>query len=478
MDLFASMTPSWVRQGQRAAKHAARTRWEADCDVLLDRYLDNGEALRRHRERLRKLYPNNAEAMMDNLLTLNLVRKVVDTKAKLYRKPPRRILLEADGRPADGEHPARLLFERVIRGSRLNARMKWLLRLTELLNSAVLWGQVDWRSGLPYLTVLPPHHLKVVQGTDDPCSLQGAEEILVPLGGRPDTPAAADDLGYLRYRRITDCEGESRVMVERVDADGEAWPRQPEELTAYGALKDYPFVLLRKGEPLEAELFPDVPQGLLLAADWLDHELTRGALNSRQTDFPSYVFNGTAEELGTAAPATGAGAILCLGEEGKEMTKLPVEPREAERNANILFFLKVFAQSMDMTPSAFTFDVELLSGTAKFHDKQPEIEYREDQADLLVPVEEEEIWPMLRDLARIGFGPQADALDGMRMRANFPEQMIPLSREEELMNLEREIKLGLRSAAEILCERDGLGPEEAKQRVKEHLSLLDADRPA
>ena len=100
---------------------ARRQRWEQDCDYLLARYLDNHESVEALKEQLRRLYPNNAHAMLDNLLTLNLLRRLVDTRAKLYRKAPARRLIDARsafwvtldaGEGCDGR-PLRVAFARI-----------------------------------------------------------------------------------------------------------------------------------------------------------------------------------------------------------------------------------------------------------------------------------------------------------------------------------------------------------------------------
>lgn len=444
------------------ARSLARSQWLRDCEYLLDRYLDNRESVETLKEQLRRLYPNNAQAMLDNLLTLNLVRKLVDTRAKLYRKAPTRRLLDGDGAQLAADHPAPEVMHRLYRSLRVNACMKWATRLMELLNASVIWGQVDWRERRPVLTVLPPHRLLVEPDPEQPTSLKAARRILVPLG----------DGGFVSYRRFRDgLRRRDGIEVLRLDAEGQPLARQPAAWRAYEALEQYPFLCLRKDEPCNDEVFPDAPQSLLLAARWLDHELTRGALNSRQTDFPAYVYNGTPEELGSVNPATGAGAIICLGAEDKELKRLMIDPREEARNRNLQFFLKLFAQANHITPSVFSFDAELLSGTAKFHDKQPEIEYREDLIDILSTLEREELWPMIRQLAGIAGFSGAAHVAGLGMTIEFGDPVIPLSREEELRILEREIRLGLRSVAEVLAERRGLELEEAERLVRHNREL-------
>ncbi len=469
MHLFGKDWRSTFAQDQQRARAAAHSAWASNCEELLDRYLDNDSSMDDLRRRLRRLYPNNADQMTQNLLTVNLLRKVVDTKAKLYRIPPKRMLLDAERSPLPEDHPAQAVSRRLLRQCRLNARMKWALRLYELLNCSVLWVQIDFRRHCPVISVLPPHQLIVEQSGTDPTNLQEADSIMIPLGDKPDSPLSGGTaVGYVRYRLQPKPKGGRRLHVERLDENFVPLTTQPAEWSAYNGMDRYPFVLLRKDEPVGAELFPDVPHSLLHAAHWLDHELTRGAMNSRQTDFPAYVFNGSSEELGTANPATGAGAIICLGDDDKRLTPLAVQAREAERNQNLLFFLKLFAQSNEIIPSAFTFDVELLSGVAKFHDKQPEIEYRQDLIDRLLPIEEEDLWPILRELALLGDFDGASDLKDTHLSVTFPEQVIPLSKEEELKNLEREISLGLRSPVEILSERLGIDQEQARELYSRH----------
>ena len=457
---------------QRRLRESAFAAYEARCERLLDRYFDTAAGLEDFSAHLRELYPHNYGLMMNNLLRVNLVRKVVDTKARLYRRPPQRLLRTIENTPLPDDAPQRLRYQRLVRQTRLNAKMKWLLRLTELLNSAVLWGQIDFARHLPSLSVLAPHQLIVTQDPQAPSDLSRALEILVPVGGAPDSPLAkASELCYLRYRLTRQQAEAPRLEVVLCDGAFLPLPVQPPELAAYGGLTRYPFALLRKIEPLDAELFPDVPQSLLLAADWIDHELTRGALNARQVDFPAYTFNGTPEELGGVNPVMGAGSVLCLGDDGKELAELPVNAREKERNANILFFLKLFAQMNELAPSSFSLEATPLSGIAKFHDKQPEIEYREDWTTLLTPFEEEDVFGLLVDLLALVEPDAATALATCALGVTFNEPLIPLAREEELANLKNEFSLGLRSPAEVLSEQFGLDAESAKERLRNNAAL-------
>lgn len=469
MLLDATPSPShW----QRKLRESAFAAYEARCERLLDRYFDTAAGLDDFCDHLRALYPHNYGLMMNNLLRVNLVRKVVDTKARLYRKPPQRLLRDGQNALLPPDAPECLRYSRLIRQTRLNAKMKWLLRLTELLNASVLWGQMDFARRLPSLSVLAPHQLIVTQDPQAPSDLQRASEILVPVGGAPDSPLAkAAEVLYLRYRLQRDAPNGPRLSVVLCDGAFLPLPTQPPELSAYGRLTRYPFALLRKIEPQDAELFPDVPESLLLAADWIDHELTRGALNARQVDFPAYTFNGTPEELGGVNPVMGAGSVLCLGEDGKELAELPVNAREEERNANILFFLKLFAQMNELAPSSFSLDATPLSGIAKFYDKQPEIEYREDWTSLLAPFEEEDVFDLLADLLLIYEPEMAQTIKSCALGVTFNEPLIPLAREEELANLKSEFGLGLRSPVEVLAEQFGLDRESAEGRVKENAAL-------
>lgn len=455
---------------QMRARQAAHAEWESRCERLLDRYLDNQASLDDFRDHLHRLYPHNASLMMNNLLRVNLVRKIVDAKARVYRQAPQRVLVDREsGAPLAPNDPLARDTARLLRQVRLNAKMKWLMRFYELFNSAVLWGQLDPTRGLPSLSVLAPHQLLVDQDPAAPHDLQRALAIYVPLSAPADSPLGTPEpLHYLGYRRDP---ATGDITVNLLHESLEPLEEQPPELAAYVGLRRYPFALIRKGEPLDGELFPDVPHTLLLVSDWLDHELTRGALNARQVDFPAYAFNGTAEELGGINPVMGAGSVLCLGDDEKELKLLPVDAREAERNDNAMFVLKLLAQMSELAPSAFSFDTTPLSGTAKFHDKQPEIEYREDLIDLLVPFEEEDVFPMLAELAaRLGF-PESERLAACRLGVTFSGQVIPLSQEEDLANLEREFRLGLRTPADIIAERFGLDHDAAEARYRHNLSL-------
>jgi len=448
--------------GLQHARTTARAEWERACEELLDRYFDNGAYQQSLISRLRLLYPNNADEMIKNRLSLNVLRRIVDTRARLYRKPPqRRLIGESD--PADAA-----LFAAIYRRSRADVRMKWLNRFYELLNCAVLWGQIG-PDGYPHLSVLPAHHLMLRQSQSDPLSIEACEEIYVPLSCAPSSIEARQS-SWLRYDR----DAEGRVRVVTVDYALRPHEVQPEGLEAYSSLTRFPFVLARKGQPLDSEIFPDASHSLINAARWIDHELTRGALNSRHADFPAYTFNGTQEELGTVNPATGAGAVICLGSDDKTLEAVSAEPRERERNENLLFFLKMLAQTCDISPSAFTYAPELLSGVAKFHDKQPEIEYREEQVSEWKALEELELWPMLLELSLAGGVKGAEKLSGREAAVDFPQQMIALSRKEELENLSAEIALGLRSPVDEIMRGAGVERGEALALYQSNISERDA----
>jgi|GEM_PF-2618202 len=444
--------------GLQSVRSAARAEWERACEELLDRYFDNGSYQQSLIRRLRVLYPNNADEMIKNRLSLNVLRHIVDTRARLYRKPPLRRLV------GESEPSEAALFASIYRKSRADVRMKWLNRFYELLNCAVLWGQIG-PDGYPHLSILPAHHLMLRQSRTDPLSLEACDEIYVSLSCAPSS-IEAQQVAWLRYDR--DAEGRVRVMT--VDHAFRPHDLQPEGLEAYSRLTRFPFVLARKDQPLDAELFPDASHSLINAARWIDHELTRGALNSRHADFPAYTFNGTQEELGTVNPATGAGAIICLGSDDKSLEAISSQPRERERNDNLLFFLKMLAQTCDISPSAFTYAPELLSGVAKFHDKQPEIEYREEQVPEWKALEELELWPMLKELSIAGGVENAERLADREMTVEYPQQMIALSRKEELDNLAAEITLGLRSPVDEIMRSGGVERDEAQAIYQNNIS--------
>lgn len=450
MGLFSLKTTS---DNSSRLKKQLKTRerlvWEKNCEELLNRYVDNSNWERGLKAHLEKLYPNNFAYMADNILTLNIVKKIVDRKARLYRKSPTRDLMISENVDNVKVSELERLKTKLIKQSRLDSNMKTLLQYYELFNSAVLWGQADFAGKKPFLCVLAPHYLLVEANPDAPDKLSEAKAIYIPLHHNE-----TEMMGYVKYSRYFSF-GRFHLKVEKLDADFNPEPYQPEEFERYSLLEDYPFVVIKK-DCLMGEMFPDVPHGLLRAAKWLDHEFSRGALNSRQSDFPAYTYNGSANELGPVNPITGAGSIICLGDEDKKIKKLEVDAREEERNNNILFYLKLLAQASDISPSTFTFNTELLSGTAKFHDKQPEIEYREELIEKIRPVEEMEIWPLLVNLAIVADFENADALTEVDINVVFPESVIPLSEEERLKNLKTEIELGLTTAEEIIAKRRNL----------------------
>ena len=456
-------------------KWASRRDWVTAAEELIDRYLDTGSSILDLRRRLQTLYPNNAALMSENLLRLNVVKRIVDTKAMIYKKKPMRRFYE------NGESFGNTaLVERYLAGANLNETMKWANRWCELLNCIVLWVQADPVAGKARVRCVFAHDLLVEPDPDNPQDLAAARWIAVPLGGAPDGigQGASTPVRHLKYG--ISGEGKRVVQVTLCDENLEPLPMrdQPDWIRAYNEAEfsQYPFVAVSKVALPGSEMFPDVPHEYLHASRWVDHELTRGALNTRQADFPAYVYNGTLSELGQLNPATGAGAIFCLGDENKRLEPIPVETRESERNENLQFFLKIFAQNHGLSTSTFSLEPRVQSGVAKFHDKQCEVEYRQD----MIPIWQRADTQVVRRLFELTamFDPFATdfvALQDLEAATVFPEAEIPLSRHEVLENRRIEIELGTADRYDFYAEDHGQDRETARKdlEVKENENETD-----
>ncbi len=447
-------------------KWASRRDWSAAAEELIDRYLDTGASIADLRRRLQALYPNNAALMSENLLRLNVVKRIVDTKAMIYKKKPiRRFTVQ--GEPFE----ASALAERYLDGANLNETMKWANRWCELLNCVVLWAQADPQTARARVRCVFAHDLLVEPDPENPQELEAARWIAVPLGGAPDAIATASNVQprYLKYE--ADRSAGWTIRATLCDESLEPLPKreQPEWTQVYNkaGFASYPFVVVSKVALPGSEMFPDVPHEYLHASRWVDHELTRGALNTRQADFPAYVFNGTLSELGQLNPATGAGAIFCLGDDGKRLEPIPVETREKERNENLQFFLKIFAQNHGLSNSTFSLEPRVQSGVAKFHDKQCEVEYRQD----MIPIWQRADAKIARRLFELtstfdAFITDYASLRDVETSTVFPEAEIPLSRHEVLENRRMEVELGTADRYDFYAEDHGQDRETAFREVQ------------
>ncbi len=293
-------------------KWASRRDWVTAAEELIDRYLDTGNSILDLRRRLQTLYPNNAALMSENLLRLNVVKRIVDTKAMIYKKKPMRRFYE------NGESFGNTaLVERYLTAANLNETMKWANRWCELLNCIVLWVQADPVAGKARVRCVFAHDLLVEPDPDNPQDLAAARWIAVPLGGAPDGvgQGASTPVRHLKYK--ISGEGARVVQVTLCDENSNRCPcgisRIGFALTTKRSFHSIRLLPCPKWHCRAVKCFPTVSARISACFTLVDHELTRGALNTRQADFPAYVYNGTLSELGQLNPATGSGRDFLSG---------------------------------------------------------------------------------------------------------------------------------------------------------------------
>lgn len=280
------------------------------------------------------------------LFQLNIVRKVVDSLATVYRKPPVRTFTGWD--QAAGEALYRALHA--------NQILKQANRLTRLCKTTAL--QVQWRDGRPALSVITPDLIDATW--TDPAS---PEELIVthrPQGVHAENPNA------VTYTRWT------RTGATLHDYKGNSIPTETAG-NPYGAL---PFVFAFDGYPLDSFFLPggdDLTEAqesvnVALVNLWRAVEI--------QAHGQAYASGITATE----ALATGPDRAIILPEGGTFGFAAPNTPVGSILSA-IEYVVKSTAIANNLNPSTFEIDRRGESGVAKLIEDQALIEAREDDIE-------------------------------------------------------------------------------------------------
>lgn len=374
------------------------------------------------------------------IFTLNVVKKVVNKRANLYRIAPRRSFTGLD--QATGEAIYRALNADVV--------LKRASRLTKLLKTTAL--QVGWNGERATLSVVTPNILDVV--ADDP---ENPARFIVTHTGAKSTDTEYSDWTATSYTRR-----DHRGHPIRV-------PGNPGRVNPYGVL---PFVPLFDTLP-DDEFFLPGGDDLIEA-----QEAVNVALSNlwRAVELQAH-----GQAWATGLPAgealnVGPDRAITLPEGGKFGFAAPNAPI-ADILEAIQFVMRQVAATNDLSADVFDLDRSSESGAAK-HVEQ--IDLREARQDdiALWRTYEARLWEVIKRV--VNTHAPGTIPEGATVAVDFAEMQENLSETERLTNARTKVDLGVWSPVDVLRSEnpDGFGTrEEAFAELLRRKAETDALAP-
>lgn len=356
------------------------------------------------------------------VFTLNVVKKVINKRANLYRIAPRRTFSGMD--QAAGEAIYRALNADVV--------LKRASRLTKLLKTTAL--QVQWKGNGPALAVITPNILDVV--ADDP---ENPTRIIVTHTG-----AKATDTEYSDWTATSYTRRDHRGHPIRV-------PGNPGRVNPYGVL---PFV----------PLFDTLPDDEFFLPGGDDLITTQEAINIALANlWRSVELQAHGQAWATGLPAgealnVGPDRAITLPENGRFGYATPNAPIRDMLEA-IQFAMRQLAATNDLSADVFDLDRSSESGAAK-HVEQ--IDLREARQDdiALWRTYEARLWEVLKVV--VNTHAPGTIPEGATLAVDFAEMQENLSETERLTNARTKVDLGVWSPVDVLRSEnpDGFGTRE------------------
>ncbi|WP_291725231.1 hypothetical protein [Magnetospirillum sp. 64-120] len=356
------------------------------------------------------------------VFTLNVVKKVINKRANLYRIAPRRTFSGMD--QAAGEAIYRALNADVV--------LKRASRLTKLLKTTAL--QVQWKGTAPALAVITPNILDVV--ADDP---ENPARIIVTHTGAKATDTEYSDWTVTGYTRR-----DHRGHPIRV-------PGNPGRVNPYGVL---PFV----------PLFDTLPDDEFFLPGGDDLITTQEAINIALANlWRSVELQAHGQAWATGLPAgealnVGPDRAITLPENGRFGYATPNAPIRDMLEA-IQFAMRQLAATNDLSADVFDLDRSSESGAAK-HVEQ--IDLREARQDdiALWRTYEARLWEVIKRV--VNTHAPGTIPEGATLAVDFAEMQENLSETERLTNARTKVDLGVWSPVDVLRSEnpDGFGTRE------------------
>lgn len=345
------------------------------------------------------------------LFPINIVRKITDKRAMVYKSAPARTFDGFDQAKGDA----------IYRAMRADLVLKKANRLTKLLKTTAL--QVAWNASGPTLAVATPNILDVVG--DDP---ENPAEIIVTYPGEK-----ADETTYSVW---------SAATYGRRDYRGKAVPvpGNPKGVNPYGVL---PFVGCFDRAP-DDQFFLWGGDDLIEAQQAVNVALTN---LWRAIELQSH---GQAWATGVPindALAVGPDRAITLPDGGNFGFASPNTPIEAVLRA-VEFLIKQTAVANDLAANVFELNPKAESGAAKITEQRDLLEARQDDIELW-RIFEDRLFDVVRRVWNV-HRPDDPIPETATLRVDFGEIADSLSETDRLDAYQRRIDMGIWSPVDAL----------------------------
>jgi hypothetical protein len=375
------------------------------------------------------------------IFQLNVVRKIINKRANLYRLAPRRVF----------EGLAQTAGDDLYRACNADVVLKRASRLTKLLKSCAL--QVGYQNGTPTLNIITPNILDVV-GSDP----SNPSEYLITHKA-----TKAEHVTYSHWTANT---------YRRLDYRGQPLPidGNPNGVNPYGVL---PFVPLHDTLP-DDQFFIAGGDDVIEAQEAINVALTNlwqsVELQAHGQPWVTGAAGSAPLELGVSGgPAFGPDRMIYLPENGQMGYAAPNSPIRDILEA-IQFVARLLAATNDLSADVLDLDRRSESGAAK-HVEQ--IDLREARQDdiALWRTYETRLFNTLR--AVVNTHAPGSISDTAKLTVDFAEMQESLSETERLINARTKYELGVWSPVDVLRSENPDGYPTREDAVRELLRRKD-----
>lgn len=375
------------------------------------------------------------------IFQVNVVKKIVNKRANLYRLAPRRMFDGIDQIAGDGFY----------RSCNADVVLKRASRLTKLLKSCAL--QVGYENDAPTLNIITPNILDVV--ATDPSN--PTEYLITHQASKPER------VTYSHWTAHT---------YRRLDYRGQPIPiaGNPDGINPYGIL---PFIPLHDTLP-DDQFFIRGGDDLIEAQEAINVGLTNLWQSVElQAHGQPWVTGATGSkplELGiTEGPAFGPNRMIYLPENGQMGYAAPNSPI-ADILEAIQFVARLLSATNDLSADVLDLDRRSESGAAK-HVEQ--IDLREARQDdiALWRTYEARLFNVLR--AVINTHAPGSIPQSAKLSVDFAEMQESLSETERLTNARTKFELGVWSPVDVLRSENPDGYATRDDAMRELLRRKD-----
>ncbi|MBG0789852.1 MAG: hypothetical protein H0S80_05065 [Desulfovibrionaceae bacterium] len=367
-------------------------------------------------------------------LFVNMVKKIVKIKATSYLEPPKRELMDAEGRDRD-------ILAEILEGSALNSKMKMTSRLVKLLKTVMV--RPVWRNGRLDLDVLTPDLLDVETGN---CP-EDVKSVMVTH--------YVPEKKEVWYERVTPS------TMKTLDYRGRVLS---EQRNPYGVI---PFIPMWDEPPVD-QFFIESGDDLIVAQDALNVLLTSLVYTNEMQGYAvGYVKSDNPE----SEIVVGPGVMAELEKDGEIGFVSPNAPI-GEVRKSVEFVLKQTAIANGLSASSLSTDPTKETGISRVVGNRELMEQRADEIELF-RVYERRLFDVMR-LVWNHHNPSRKLSTKARLKVDFADLKESSSLTEQIAAWESLLSMGVISEVDIIMERN---PDlKTREEAAEFLGKVQAER--